>query len=242
MNGSWENMTRLVYPGRLLIIGGDAAGDHHVVLYAITGRSPSSQARRLELDDNAVWTKPTDPETLKRGNPELLVYPAVILGRGIAASNGRQTVDIDTDRTGSAVAALDAGLGPWTYEPDAPIYTPRITGCVLASGRAALSIIKRGPGGHPLRAFYDLPDRPGRGSMLATYRGDNTEPLAAFEGEPLDVGLEGSTPEETAEAAYAALRPAGRTGDYRVAVVCVYARRDAVEERRLAIINRHERT
>jgi hypothetical protein len=242
MNGPWENLTRLVYPGRLLIIGGDAAGDHHIVLYAITGRSPSSQARRLELEDNAVWTKPTDREILNRGNAELLVYPAVIFGRGIAASNGRQTVDVDSDASGSAVAVLDAGLGPWTYEPDAPIYTPRITGCLLASGRAALSIIKRGTDGHPMRAFYDLADRPGRGAMLATYRGDNREPLAAFEGEPIDVGLEGSTPEETAEAAYAALRPAGRAEDFRVAVVCVYARRDAVEERRLALINRHERT
>jgi len=241
MKSFTELLQAMPYPGRVVIVGA-LPGGQQCVLYAITGRSPSSQARRLELDDNAVWTKPTDPETLKRGNPELLVYPAVIFSRGIAASNGRQTVDVDTDSTGSAVAALDAGLGPWTHEPDAPIYTPRITGCVLASGRAALSIIKRGPDGHPVRAFYDLPDRPGRGSMLATYRGDNAEPLAAFEGEPIDIGLEGQTPEETAEAAYAALRPAGRSQDFRVAVVCVYARRDGVEERRLAIINRHERT
>ncbi len=242
MNAPWESLARMIYPGRLLILGGDAAGVHHVLIYAITGRSPSSQARMLEPEDQAVWTKPTDPEILKKGNPELLVYPAVIFGRGIAASNGRQTVDIDTDAAGSAVAVLDAGLGPWTYEPDAPIYTPRITGCILPSGRAALSIIKRGPDGYPVRSFFDLADRPGRGSMLATYAGDNREPLEASAGEPLDVGLEGTTPEETAGAAYAALGPRQGGSDYRVALVCVYARRDAPAERRMAVINRHERT
>ncbi|MCX6561729.1 MAG: hypothetical protein NTZ26_14595 [Candidatus Aminicenantes bacterium] len=242
MNGPWESLTRMVYPGRLLIIGGDASGEHHVVLYAITGRSPASQARMLVLEGNAVWTKPTDPEILKKGNPELLVYPAVIFGRGIAASNGRQTVDIDTDASVSAVAALDAGLAPWSFEPDAPIYTPRISGCVLSSGRSALSLIKRGSDGHPVRAFYDLADRPGCGAMLATYAGENKEPLAAFAGEPVEIVLESTTPEETAEAAYAALRPSGRIEDFRVALVCVFARRDALEERRLAVINRHERT
>jgi hypothetical protein len=232
----------MVYPGRLLILGGDASAAHHVLIYAITGRSPSSQARMLEAEGNAVWTKPTDPETLKKGNPELLVYPAIIFGRGIAASNGRQTVDVDTEAPSSPVAALDAGLGPWTYEPDAPIYTPRITGCLLASGRAGLSIIKRGPDGHPVRAFFDLADRPGRGALVATYAGDNREPLAAFAGEPLDVELEGTTPEETAEAAYAALGPAGSGPDFRVALACVYARRDNLSLRRMAVINRHERT
>ncbi|MDD8025877.1 MAG: IMP cyclohydrolase [Acidobacteriota bacterium] len=241
MNSPWESLMRMLYPGRLLILGGDAAGANHVLIYAITGRSPSSQARMLEVEGNAIWTKPTDPETLKKGNPELLVYPAVIFGRGIAVSNGRQTVDVDAETAGSAVAGLDAGLGPWTYEPDAPIYTPRITGCILPNGRAALSIIKRGPDGLPFRAFYDLPDRPGWGFMLATYAGDNREPLQAFSGEPLEIGLEGATPEETAEAAYTALHPEGRSNDFRVALVCVYARRGALQERRIAVINRHER-
>jgi hypothetical protein len=242
MNAPWESLSRMLYPGRLIVLGGDAAGLHHVLVYAITGRSPSSQARMLEAEGNAIWTKPTDPETLKKGRPELLVYPAVLFGRGIAVSNGRQTVDVDTETAGSAVAALDAGMGPWTYEPDAPIYTPRITGCIMPSGQAALSLIKRGPDGSSQRSFFDLADRPGRGVLLSTYAGDNREPLAPFSGDPLEIGLEGSTPGETAEAAYTALGPQGQAADYRVALVCVYARRDALQERRLAVINRHERT
>jgi len=241
MSRMWDGLSRLIYPGRWLAIGIDPGGEHHVILYAITGRSPSSQARKLELDGNSVWTKPTDPEVLKKGNPELLVYPAVIFGRGIAASNGRQTTDIDTDGASSAVSALDSGLAPWTYEPDAPIFTPRITGCVLPSGSAALSIIKRSDDGEAFRAYFEIAPRRGRASLLSTYAGDNREPLAAYSGDPLDIGMGGRTPEDTAEEAYAALRPAGRAEDFRVAVVCVYARRNDLSDRRLAVINRHER-
>ena len=51
----------------------------------------------LVRDGRAVWTRPTDPEILKTGRPDLLVYPAIMIGKGIAVSNGRQTADIDPD-------------------------------------------------------------------------------------------------------------------------------------------------
>ena len=242
MNGPWDNLTRMIYPGRLLALGRDRADEHHVILYAITGRSPSSQARRLEAEKGAVWTRPTDPKTLAKGKPELLVYPAIVFSRGIAVSNGRQTGDLDPSGFASAVAALDAGLRAWTYEPDAPIFTPRISGCVCPSGSAALSVIKRGPDGEPLRSFHELALRPGRGAFISTYAGDNREPLAAFSGEPIELELDGDTPETTAQAAYAALRPAARAEDFRVAVACVFARRKDPSDYRLAVINRHERT
>ncbi len=242
MKGPWDNLSRMVYPGRLLALGRDRSDEHHIVLYAITGRSPSSQARRLEEDHGAVWTKPTDPETLKKGNPELLVYPAIVFSGGIAASNGRQTGDIDPASSDGAVPALDAGLRRWSYEPDAPIYTPRISGCIGPSGSAALSVLKRGPDGEPLRSFHELSLRPGRGIFVSTYAGDNREPLAAFSGDPLELEFTEDSPEATARAAYAALRPDGRSEDFRVAVVCVFALRADMSRRRLSIINRHERT
>ncbi len=242
MKDPWDNLSRMIYPGRLLALGRDRADKHHIVLYAITGRSPSSQARRLEEENEAVWTKPTDPETLKKGNPELLVYPAIVFSRGIAVSNGRQTNDIDPAASAGAVSALDAGLRPWTYEPDAPIYTPRISGCIGPSGNAALSVLKRGVDGEPLRSFHELSLRPGRGAFLSTYAGDNREPLAAFSGEPLEMEFAEDSPEATARAAYAALRPDGRAEDFRVAVACVFALRADLSQRRLSLINRHERT
>jgi hypothetical protein len=242
MTGPWDNLSRMIYPGRLLALGRDRAGEHHIVLYAITGRSPSSQARRLEEENGAVWTKPTDLETLKKGNPELLVYPAIVFSRGIAVSNGRQTSDIDPAASAGAISALDAGLRTWTYEPDAPIHTPRISGCISPSGSAALSLLKRGPDGELLRSFHELALRPGRGAFVSTYAGDNREPLAAFSGEPLALEFAEDSPEATVRAAYAALRPDGRAEDFRVAVACVFALRADMSRRRLSIINRHERT
>jgi len=87
-----ERIRNMTYPGRIIIIGTSLNGQR-VVLYAITGRSPSSQARRLEIDTarGKVFVRPTDEETLKTGNPDLLVYPAIICGTGIAVSNGTQT-------------------------------------------------------------------------------------------------------------------------------------------------------
>src|SRR5512135_1616387 len=85
----------MIYPGRVIIIGAAPGGARALVLYAITGRSASSQARRLRREAGSVWTEPTDEETLRQGNPELLVYRALALDSGIAVSNGRQTEDID---------------------------------------------------------------------------------------------------------------------------------------------------
>ena len=237
-----KNLTRMAYPGRFIILGRDGAGAHDIVLYGITGRSASSQARRLERRGDIVFIRPTDPDVLKTGNADLLVYPALILGKGIAVSNGKQTESIDPLADGSPVRVLEKGLESWTYEPDAPIFTPRISGCLLPDRRAALSLIKRGGDGRPERSFFEFPLIPGRGKLVATYAGENIHPLPVFQGEPLDVGLEAKTAAETAQRVYAALRPEGQPEDFRVAVACVFAPLAPGEEREIAIVNRRERT
>ena len=232
----------MAYPGRLIALGRDGSGRSVVVLYAVTGRSVSSQARRLVRDGRAVWTRPTDSEVLKTGRAELLVYPAIMIGKGIAVSNGRQTADLDPDGEGSPVQTLERGLRAWSYEPDAPIFTPRIGGCVLPSGRAALAVLRRSAEGATLRSFFEIPLEPGRGRFVATYAGENRDPVPAFEGEPREIGLVGGAARETAEAAYAALGPTGETGrDLRVAVACLFADAADLSRFELHIINREER-
>jgi IMP cyclohydrolase len=237
-----KNLTLMAYPGRFIILGRDVAGAHDIVLYGITGRSASSRARRLERRGDIVFIRPTDPDVLKTGNADLLVYPALVLGKGIAVSNGKQTEDIDPLADGSPVRVLEKGLEGWTYEPDAPIFTPRISGCLLPDRRAALSLIKRGGDGRPERSFFEFPLIPGRGKLVATYAGENTHPLPVFQGEPLEIGIETKTAAETAQRVYAALRPEGRPEDFRVAVACVFAPLAPGEEREIAIVNRLERT
>ncbi|MBN2264398.1 MAG: hypothetical protein JW775_01165, partial [Candidatus Aminicenantes bacterium] len=175
----------LEYPGRLIIIGAAPEGGRAVIIYAITGRSPSSQARKLVLRDGGIWVQPTDEATLKQGRVELLVYPAVLFSRaGLAVSNGRQTGDIHGRLAlGASAAGLAEALKAWDFEPDAPIFTPRISGC-LAAGVAALSVIKRGPAGETLRNYFEIGLRPGEGRLVSTYEGPNADPPPVFRGEP----------------------------------------------------------
>ena len=60
MTKELEPLIEKDYPGRVIIIGSDKTGKNVVVLYAITGRSPSSQARKIEFSDHKFLVKPTD--------------------------------------------------------------------------------------------------------------------------------------------------------------------------------------
>jgi IMP cyclohydrolase len=230
---------KMEYPGRIILIGSNPAGED-VVMYAITGRSPSSQARRLEKEKKIVYVKPTDEQVLQSGNPDLLIYPSIIVGRWkwIAVSNGKQTSDIALQfKKGSAAAAVLANaLGSWEFEPDAPNYTPRISGCI-AEG-AALSIIRRAPDGSAARTYFDVPKIPGRGRLISTYTGMNTDPLPSFIGEPVEVEMPYETPREAVAALYKALAPEKGMDDFRVAVAAVF--RDGAGKVKFNMKNRNK--
>ena len=239
-----ENLGKKTYPGRIIIIGKDPAAESVIVVYAVSGRSPSSQARKIEIDHETAWVKPTDEEIIQSGQVELLVYPAVQIGEGIAVSNGRQTSDVYTHmhKDGDPIQILAKSLSSWDYEPDAPNYTPRISGCILGDQEAALSIIKRAPDGACLKYFYRFPLIPGSGKMIATYSGENINPLPSFYGEPEDIDLQAASPEALLEKVYAAMGPTKEGGpDFRVAAVCIWAYSRNLKELRKAVINRHER-
>jgi IMP cyclohydrolase len=242
MNKDLSALRNKDYPGRLIIVGRDRPDKNAIVIYAITGRSPSSQARRIDITAEGAWVRPTDEKILKEGNRELLIYPAILYGRGIAVSNGRQTSDIKDNLYLELDPAdiLSSALLHWEYEPDAPTYTPRISGCVLPDGKAALSLIKRNEEGSSSRNYFKVPMLPGKGKMISTYSGINREPLPSFEGEPEDVHLIYDTAEETAKAVDLALRAPKPGQDFRVAVVCVFLRDLTTAEFDISVINRSE--
>jgi IMP cyclohydrolase len=224
MKTNLENVEEMVYPGRIIIIGKSPAGED-VVMYAITGRSPSSQARMLLIDEveKKIFVKPTDEETLKTGNPDLLVYPAIICGSGIAVSNGKQTEDVfkclDADRDPIQVQ-IDS-LVNWEYEPDDPNFTPRISGCITSG--AALSVLKRAEDGSVIRNYFKIPMIAGKGKLISTYTGVNQNPLPSFSGEPQDVEIPWTSAEEAVTAFYHALGPADGEPDFRVTSAVVYS-------------------
>lgn len=232
----------LEYPGRLLAAGADPAGAG-LVVYVITGRSASSQARKLIRSGDKVMVRPTDEKTLKKGNPDLLIYSAVMASEvGLVVSNGKQTEDVyEAMRSEpNPAAALARALGGWDYEPDSPIFTPRISACV-GRGKLALSVIRRGPAGESLREYFERPLARGRAYMVSTYRGENLDPLPVFDRPPVEVETEDSDPHEAAERIYASLAPRTPGRDFRVAVACVSFDPDHPAAAAVSIINRIER-
>jgi len=237
-----EALKKMEYPGRVIALGRDPSDTFDVIVYAVTGRSPSSQARRLEREGKSVVTKPTDPEVLKTGNPDLLVYPAIILSGRAAVSNGKQTEDVARAAPGPLISSLDTSLARWSFEPDAPIFTPRISGLLGPDGRAALCSIKRAGDGSPRRQYFEWTLASGRAEMIATYAGPNVNPLPVFFGEPLPLELVRDSAEDTASDFYEALGPEGGAADFRVAVACAFVSRIEPSRTSVFVINRHERT
>jgi phosphoribosylglycinamide formyltransferase-1 len=233
------------YPGRLIIIGATSAADKVIVAYAVTGRSASSQARRLTFEASSVWTEPLEESRIDKGNVDLLIYRAIAIDRMIAVSNGRQTDDVaralkKAGQKGRPEEILARALKSWTYEPDSPHFTPRISGCVLTGGAAGLCLIRRGEDGTRLVSSCSWELDPGQGRMIATYSGREDSPLPSFSGEPVAIEVKSATARDMAEALYQALKPAVPEKDYRVAVACISALRVNLRNFDVEIINRRE--
>ncbi len=240
MSQGLEVLSTMEYPGRVIIIGKNPGGDD-VIMYAITGRSPSSQARRLEIDEENknIFVKPTDEEILKTGQPDLLVYSAIMYANGVVVGNGKQTGDINNciDREKAPVDVLLNGQLSWDYEPDKPNYTPRISGCITNKG-AALSITKRAEDGAVIKHYFDIPMVPGKGKMIATYTGVNEKPLPSYTGEPIDVEITSSNADACVDVMYKAVGPAEGQPDFRVVTACIYT--DAEGNVAANVKNRHD--
>jgi IMP cyclohydrolase len=244
MSKGFEPLKNTEYPGRIIILGQAKEGDSIIAVYAITGRSASSQARKLDHTKDTIWVKPTHRNVLQREDVDLLIYPSLFfLTQGVAISNGKQTVDIMAclGQSKSAAEILAFALKNWDYEPDEPSFTPRISGCVLPNTNSALSLIRRAPDGSSLRNVYEFSIAPGKGKMIMTYRGENIDPLPSFHGEPLDVEINDQSAEDVAQSVYGALGKTKEKKDFRVALVCLFCRDFPSGKFDIHIINRFEK-
>ena len=243
MSRNLEVFSNMPYPGRIIIIGKDKSTEKVIVIYAITGRSPSSQSRRIVFQENNALVEPVDEALLSQGDPDLLIYPALMISDGIAVSNGKQTVGINSylGLDTNPIEILSKALTNWEFEPDSPNYTPRISGCLCRPDQAALSILKHAGGGRTQRQYFEFPLIPGMGKLITTYTGENRDPLPSFCGEPMDVELTGSSANEMAEWFYSALEPKISEPDFRVAIVCVFSSDLKQADYTAAVINRYER-
>lgn len=180
------------YPGRGIILG-KSEDNRAVFAYFIMGRSTNSRNRVFEVSDDDIRTKAFDESLLS--DPSLIIYsPVRVLGKKIIVTNGDQT-DTIYEYLKDKKTFEDA-LYTRTFEPDAPNFTPRISGLIdIESGlKLKLSILKSDEGdeSQALRFFYNYDNpKPGEGFLIHTYK-ENSDPLKSFEGEPIKVSLNGS--------------------------------------------------
>ena len=192
------------YPGRGIVLGRSADNRFAVAAYFIMGRSENSRNRVFVPTEDGIRTQAHDPS--KMTDPSLIIYhPVRRAGRGLIVTNGDQTDTVrDCILAGRTFAEA---LHTREFEPDAPNYTPRISGLLSPDGSFKLSILKSADGDPACccRYFYDY-DHPlaGEGRFIHTYMGDGS-PLPSFEGEPERVILDAPDPETLADRMWAAL-------------------------------------
>lgn len=193
------------YPGRGIVLGRSEDGIYAVAAYFIMGRSENSRNRIFVEDSDGIRTKAFDES--KVSDPSLIIYsPVRVLDSRTIVTNGDQT-DTVYDVLAQGGTFEDA-LRMRTFEPDAPNFTPRISGLVETGAAFSyrLSILKSGDaeGRSADRFFYEYGSpAAGVGHLIHTYRGDGT-PLPCFEGEPTAVAVEGGL-DEFAERLWASL-------------------------------------
>ena len=180
------------YPGRGIVIGKSEDGKYAVTAYFIMGRSENSRNRVFVTEGEGIRTQAYDPSKLT--DPSLIIYtPVRVLGKETIVTNGDQT---DTVYEGvSKGLTFEQSLKSREFEPDAPNYTPRISGMLtVENGRFdyQMSILKSNNGNPAACNRYTFSyENPvaGEGHFIHTYLCDGN-PLPSFEGEPKLVAIQ----------------------------------------------------
>ena len=186
-----EELKNNSYPGRGIIIGRTPDGKKAVTAYFIMGRSENSRNRVFVEEGEGIRTQAFDPAKLE--DPSLIIYaPVRVLGNKTIVTNGDQT---DTIYEGmDRQMTFEQSLRSREFEPDAPNYTPRISGILhIEDGgyNYALSILKSNDGNpdscHRYTYAYEKPVA-GEGHFIHTYKTDGN-PLPTFAGEPEQIEI-----------------------------------------------------
>ena len=186
-----EELSSNVYPGRGIVIGRSADGNYAVTAYFIMGRSENSRNRIFAEDGEGIRTQAFDESKLT--DPSLIIYaPVRVLGTDTIVTNGDQT---DTIFEGLKKGlTFEESLRSREFEPDAPNYTPRISGVMHVKDGVygyEMSILKSNNGNPEACNRYTFNYEncvAGEGHFIHTYMCDGN-PLPSFEGEPKLVAI-----------------------------------------------------
>ena len=178
------------YPGRGVLLGKSADGKSAVVAYFIMGRSANSRNRIFVENGEEVIIHPFDASKVE--DPSLIIYsPIRKVQNHLVVTNGDQT-DTIVEGVEKGLSFSDA-LKSREFEPDAPNFTPRISGMLtFADGDVSyqMSILKSADaeGTACNRFTYDYAATAGLGHLIHTYVCDGN-PIPTFQGEPERVAI-----------------------------------------------------
>jgi len=173
------------YVGRGIVLGKTSDGKKACSAYFIMGRSENSRNRVFVKRENAVFTEPFDASKVE--DPSLIIYAAIReYENKLIVTNGDQTDTIyDGIKNGES---FTKALTKREFEPDAPNFTPRISGMITFENgdfSYEMSILKSADaeGTACNRYSFSYPSLPGLGHFIHTYICDGN-PIPTFCGEP----------------------------------------------------------
>ena len=187
------------YAGRGIVIGTSPDRKNAVCAYFIMGRSENSRNRVFVKEGETLKTEPFDVS--KVSDPSLIIYNAVRkTENSLIVTNGDQTDTIyDLMSKGKS---FKESLETREFEPDAPNFTPRISGILYFENgfNYEMSILKSidENGSECCRYTYSYPSVAGLGHFIHTYN-CNGDPLPTFTGEPHRISIKNNIEEFAGE-------------------------------------------
>ena len=178
------------YVGRGIVIGKTADGTKAAAAYFIMGRSANSRNRIFKEEGEDITIYPFDESKVE--DPSLIIHhPVRKAGNKLIVTNGDQTDTIYDFVT--AGKTFKEALETRQFEPDAPNYTPRISGMLTFSENDfeySMSILKSmdAEGSRCARYTFDYKPMNGLGHFIHTYE-CNGDPIPTFQGEPERVSI-----------------------------------------------------
>lgn len=182
------------YPGRGIVIGKSQDGKKAMLAYFIMGRSENSRNRIFERFDGGMRTKAFDESKLS--DPSLIIYNPYLSAKG-----GNIDIITNGDQTNTVYDFINEGktfedaLYTREFEPDAPNFTPRISGalyyCFPRNVFTYKFSILKSANGRPEacnRYFYNYVPEDGIGHFIHTYKCDGN-PIPSFYGEPEEIEM-----------------------------------------------------
>lgn len=187
------------YAGRGIVIGTSPDRKNAVCAYFIMGRSENSRNRVFVKTGETLKTEPFDVS--KVSDPSLIIYNAVRkTENSLIVTNGDQTDTVYNLM--SEGKSFKESLETREFEPDAPNFTPRISGILYFENgfNYEMSILKSidENGSECCRYTYSYPSVAGLGHFIHTYN-RNGDPLPTFTGEPHRISIKNNIEEFAGE-------------------------------------------